>query len=611
MNKKIYFILTLLFTGMMFLNAQQLAVSFSKTYNPALPLYGPKLMGRHVPITRNLTSTECLINTSTGKATLESAATSNGIFTAKILLTMSGQNVGRLTFSLQSGTDGDYNYVTHIILDELLTKTRRGGDWDGSAGQAMELVGMVVGSLDIFYDAPLVYVENPAAEKKRLADAAVEKQRQEAEAAQKREQEVAAQQQREEAQKTEITPEEEFVFKLTEDDKGVSITKYTGKRKYVSIPTEIQHFPVTTIGGETFENNNTIVSVTIADGVKKIGKETFRNCANLVSVTIPDSVAEIGEAVFREATSLTSIKLPTGLKEVPIEMFYKCTALKSITIPMSITVIKESAFYGSGLTSITIPESVSSIGEGAFRYTGLTSITFGKGLASIGEDAFSNCDELKTIVIPEWVTEIGVGAFSGCSALTTVTIPDSVESIQLGGTRDSSGTLLEGAFSGCGKLNLATQARLKKITITTAYEVEQAQKKREQEERNAQAKREQEERMAQVQRETEARSAQAERERAQIQRAQETAQALITRLMPIYGVASMRDKPNKQQFNEFIAIYPDYIASKNNYNSLGLRSGHPSHNDLDYIYRELDNYVRTIIEALDKGQKKTFDTKFK
>jgi hypothetical protein len=46
---------------------------------------------------------------------------------------------------------------------------------------------------------------------------------------------------------------------------------------------------------------------------------------------------------------------------------------------------------------------------------------------------------------------------------------------------------------------------LKKITITTAYEVEQAQNQREAEERNAQVKREREE----------------------IQRAQETAQALI------------------------------------------------------------------------------------
>jgi hypothetical protein len=470
----------------------------------------------------------------------------------------------------------------------------------------------------------------------------------------------------------------DFEVTLTEDGNGAVIVKYIGKvTNTIKIPATIEGLPVREIGASAFSDvgigggylvyegvHATVVgipfTVVLPPGLIKIGAEAFYESA-LTSVVIPDSVTSIGDAAFHSCGyyaktgvvpltySLTSVTLPKGLTTVGNSAFAGNSALKTVVIPNGWTVISEEMFERcSALTAITIPDSVTSIGEKAFMSTGLTSITFGKGLASIGKEAFSNCDKLKTIVIPEWVTEIGVGAFGKCSALTTVTIPDSVESIQLGGTNYSSGrTLMEEAFNGCGKLNLATQARLKKITITTAYEVEQAQKQRENEERKAQEKREQEEREAQAQLKREAdlaeqrrieeeRKAQAklehearlaemrrrveEIERQQeahnaeiekIQHAVETAQALITRLTPIYSVASSRTKPTKQQFNEFIAIYPDYIAAKNNYDSLGLSSGHPSHNDLNLSYKTLENYVRTIIGALDKSQKKTFDTKFK
>jgi hypothetical protein len=464
MNKKIGFVLTLLFTGMLALNAQQLLVSFSRTYNPGLPLYGFSMMGMRAPITRNLTSTECLINTSTQKTAVESTAASNGIFTAKILLTMNGQNAVRLTFSLQSGTDGDYNYVTSVTLDNLITKIRTGpSNWDGSAGKAMELVGMVAGSLDIFYDTSLVYAENPAAEKKRLADAVAERQRQEAVAAQRREQEVVTQQLREEAQKTEITPEEEFKFGLTEDGEGIVITEYIGKRQYVNIPTEVQGFPVVEIGGSAFHGlnsgngqyNDKIVSVIIPSSVKKIGEGAFVDCDNLVSVTIPDSVTEFKAGyygMFQSCKSLTSVTLPAGLKEIPANMFAGCTALKSITIPMGVTVIRKGAFSRSGLTSITIPDSVTEIeGSGGYAFSeckDLTSVVLSKGIKKL--EGFSGCTSLVSIVIPDGVEEIGSFLFSNCTNLTSVTIPSSVKKVG------------DYAFKDCKKLNLATQSALKK-----------------------------------------------------------------------------------------------------------------------------------------------------
>lgn len=59
---------------------------------------------------------------------------------------------------------------------------------------------------------------------------------------------------------------------------------------------------------------------------------------------------------------------------------------------------------------------------------------------SIVEWTFEECENLKSITIPEGVTTIGEGAFENCSGLTSVAIPDSVTSIG------------QNAFYGCSRL---------------------------------------------------------------------------------------------------------------------------------------------------------------
>ncbi|MDR3300906.1 MAG: leucine-rich repeat protein [Spirochaetaceae bacterium] len=434
----------------------------------------------------------------------------------------------------------------------------------------------------------------------------------------------------------------DFEVTLTEDGNGVVIKGYTGKvSNTIKIPATIEGLPVREIGAGVFSYagigvtrfadahavNVTAVgspfTVVLPSGLIKIGDRAFYESA-LTGVVIPDSVTSIGDEAFyfcyyytqtgyhadadpRGMTfSLTSVTLPKGLTTVGKSAFAGNFALKTVVIPNGWTVISEKMFSGcSALTAITIPDNVTSIREGAFMSTGLTSITFGKRLTSIGAGAFSECEDIKTIVIPEWVTEIGVGAFGGCSALTTVTIPDSVESIRLGGTNSSSGrTLMEGAFNGCGKLNLATQARLKKITIApTAYEVEQAEKQREAEERRAQEKREREEQAAAAQKAHEeweaaqqkareeafaARDAEAKREQEQMQREFE----LDVRLSGVYGAEGGKGTLKKDQFDEFMSICEDYKKLGSDISSDGI--------------------IQMIIQTrLSNSQKKQFSTKFK
>lgn len=47
----------------------------------------------------------------------------------------------------------------------------------------------------------------------------------------------------------------------------------------------------------------------------------------------------------------------------------------------------------------------------------------------IGQDLFSNCDKLKTIVLPNSVVTVERNAFAGCSSLTSLSLPSNVASI--------------------------------------------------------------------------------------------------------------------------------------------------------------------------------------
>ena len=235
----------------------------------------------------------------------------------------------------------------------------------------------------------------------------------------------------------------------------------------ITIPSEIDGKPVTSIGYNAFSFCTGLTSITIPNSVTSIGTYAFYGCSGLTSITIPNSVTSIGDLAFHGCSGLTSITLGNSVTSIGGWAFNGCTGLTSInvasdnnyysdnngvlfnkkktelirypegksqtsyTIPNSVTSIGNYAFCGcSGLTSITIPDSVTSIGSWAFENcTGLTSITLGNSVTSIGSWAFENCTGLTSITIPNSVTSIGSYAFYGCTGLTSITIPNSVTSI--------------------------------------------------------------------------------------------------------------------------------------------------------------------------------------
>lgn len=93
--------------------------------------------------------------------------------------------------------------------------------------------------------------------------------------------------------------------------------------------------------------------------------------------------------------------------------------------------------------SVIIGKGVRSIGDSAFFWCGsIERITFESGsqLEAIGEYAFSNCNKLKSIVIPSGVTDIGSHAFNMCGDLQSIAIPYGITEIK------------KQTFAYCGKL---------------------------------------------------------------------------------------------------------------------------------------------------------------
>ena len=239
-----------------------------------------------------------------------------------------------------------------------------------------------------------------------------------------------------------------------------------------------------------FAIDETIVKVSLPEGLTSIGGYAFAFCSAMTELTIPDSVTSIGGYAFAHCSALTSVTIPDGVASIGEDAFYLCSSLKSVTIPDSVASIGEGAFtccssmesatlgtgvtsigdftfqYCSALTSVTIPDGVTSIAEGAFRDCAwLRSVTIGSGVTSIAENAFTHCSLLtsievnpgnpnycsmngilfrkdqKTLVrypagisdrdytIPDSVTGIGACAFESCASLRSVTIPDGVTSI--------------------------------------------------------------------------------------------------------------------------------------------------------------------------------------
>lgn len=229
-------------------------------------------------------------------------------------------------------------------------------------------------------------------------------------------------------------------------NKKVTIKEYRGNDENVTIPAYIKGLKVTSIGGASFANNESIKKVIIPDSVISIQYNAFANCINLKIVFLPDGIKTIESGAFRECRSLQAITLPDNLSTLENSVFSYCIKLEQVSFPSNITSIPSETFYEcNSLKEITLPKYIESIGRDAFHNCyNLQSIDLSEGLSLIDEKAFYGCNSLTDIVLPKGLSTIGYSAFYGCYSIADIELPDGLV------------TLKDNSFYGCSLLKSIT-----------------------------------------------------------------------------------------------------------------------------------------------------------
>ncbi len=173
----------------------------------------------------------------------------------------------------------------------------------------------------------------------------------------------------------------------------------------------------------------------VPEGTDSIGGEAFNTDQVLASLTLAASVSFIGSSAFLYCDQMTSLVIPeeSRLREIGMSAFSSCKKLTGhLALPETLTTISSNAFMKTSITGVTIQPGVTSIGTNAFSAcVNLSKLEIkGETLTSIGDGAFADAG-ITELVIPNSVIKVGMTAFSGCKRMAKMTIGTGLGVIQL------------------------------------------------------------------------------------------------------------------------------------------------------------------------------------
>lgn len=144
-------------------------------------------------------------------------------------------------------------------------------------------------------------------------------------------------------------------------------------------------------------------SFVIPDGTTAIGEYAFNNARSLKSVTIPESVTELKKGAFNNCESLNSANIPKAVTSLPAYVFGGCGRLEELEIPAGLVDISGYAFHDSEWVELNADENGLVIVNGTLvdGSNAKGDVTIPEIVKRISELAFDDCDELKSIRIPD------------------------------------------------------------------------------------------------------------------------------------------------------------------------------------------------------------------
>lgn len=194
-------------------------------------------------------------------------------------------------------------------------------------------------------------------------------------------------------------PTEDSVFTYRFYNSEVTITGLKQKEiSTVTIPEQVNGNPVVSIESGVFNNCNNLKSIIIPPSVRTIANDAINTCYSLETLFIPASVKEI-KYMISGCPNLKNVTV--GIETLGVQ-FMLCSGLENLVVLEGTTQIAGSAFSEcNNLRTVTLPNTLKSIGEGAFVTTSLANINIPDSVTQIEDDAFNGCGQLKNINISD------------------------------------------------------------------------------------------------------------------------------------------------------------------------------------------------------------------
>ncbi|HRU96433.1 MAG TPA: leucine-rich repeat protein, partial [Ruminococcus sp.] len=201
-----------------------------------------------------------------------------------------------------------------------------------------------------------------------------------------------------------------------------SVEKYIGAGGDVTIISELNGKPVTSVTAASLQHSDNIKSITLGKNIREIGDHAFNCCKSLTTVKAPVGLEKIGNNAFGGCDVLSTVELPEGLKSIGSNAFRYCSALTSIKIPEGVTALNEGLFESCGnLAEISLPSTLETIDNTAFKSCRkLDNITISENNANFSSEknVIYNKDKSEAVLICGGVgklTVIADGAKELCS----------------------------------------------------------------------------------------------------------------------------------------------------------------------------------------------------